>query len=97
MSDRLDLILVMKQIQLNEVQNALLQFLQVAQEEDVILIHEGKPVGYLVGFADEDDWIDYLMLHDPKFQARLRRSLQDVKQGRTIAFEKGKLVSDSEN
>jgi PHD/YefM family antitoxin component YafN of YafNO toxin-antitoxin module len=87
----------MKQIQLSEVQNALLEFLQVAQEEDVILIHQGKPVGYLVGFADEDDWIDYLMLHDPKFQERLRRSLQDVKKGRTIAFEKGKLVSDSEN
>lgn len=87
----------MKQIQLSEVQNALLEFLQVAQEEDVILIHQGKPVGYLVGFADEDDWIDYLMLHDPKFQERLRRSIQDVKKGRTIAFEKGKLVSDNEN
>ncbi|MCA1994350.1 MAG: hypothetical protein LDL41_20220 [Coleofasciculus sp. S288] len=47
----------------------------MAQEEDIILIHEGKPVGYLVGFADEEDWIDYLMLHNPEFQERLRRSL----------------------
>ncbi|HBR77043.1 MAG TPA: hypothetical protein DEA78_26045, partial [Cyanobacteria bacterium UBA11159] len=31
---------------------------------------------YLVGFADEDDWIDYLMLRDPKFRDRLQRSLQ---------------------
>jgi hypothetical protein len=45
----------------------LLNFLEIAQEEDVILIHEGKPVGYLVGFADEDDWIDYLMLHNEEF------------------------------
>jgi hypothetical protein len=75
----------------------LLKFLEIAQEEDVILLHEGKPVGYLVGFADEDDWIDYLMLHNEEFQTRLRRSLQDAREGRTIAFEKGKLVSESEN
>lgn len=87
----------MKQIQLSEVQNDLLRFLEMAQEEDIILISEGKPVGYLVGFADEDDWIDYLMLHDPKFQERLRRSLGDAREGRTIAFEKGKLVSETDN
>jgi len=87
----------MKQIQLSEVQKDLLQFLQMAQEEDIILMYEGKPVGYLVGFADEDDWIDYLMLHNEEFQTRLRRSLQDAREGRTIAFEKGKLVSESEN
>ncbi|MFB2979806.1 prevent-host-death protein [Microseira sp. BLCC-F43] len=87
----------MEQIQLSEVQKDLLQFLQIAQEEDIILMYEGKPVGYLVGFADEDDWIDYLMLHDPKFQERLRRSVQDAREGRTIAFENGKLVSDTEN
>ena len=84
----------MKQIQIGEVQNELLRFLKMAQEEDIILINEGKPVGYLVGFADEDDWIDYLMLHDPKFKDKLRRSLQDAREGKTIAFEKGKLVSD---
>jgi hypothetical protein len=87
----------MKQIQLSEVQKDLLQFLLVAQEEDVILIYDGKPVGYLVGFADEDDWIDYLMLNNPEFKTRLRRSLQDAREGKTIAFESGKLVSESEN
>lgn len=87
----------MKQIQIGEAQKDLVQFLLLAQEEDVILIYEGKPVGYLVGFADEDDWIDYLMLNNPQFQTRLRRSLQDAREGKTIAFEKGKLVSENEN
>ncbi|HIK50324.1 MAG TPA: prevent-host-death protein [Oscillatoriales cyanobacterium M59_W2019_021] len=83
----------MKQVLLSEVQIALLEFLKMAQEEDIVLIHEGKPIGYLVGFADEDDWIDYLMLQDPKFRSRLSRSLEDVREGRTIAFEKVKLDS----
>ncbi|TAF47222.1 MAG: hypothetical protein EAZ68_02365, partial [Oscillatoriales cyanobacterium] len=56
-------------------------------------------VGEIVIFldADEDDWIDYLMLNNPEFQTRLRRSLQDARDGKTIAFENGKLVSESEN
>lgn len=87
----------MKQIQIGEVQKELLRFLIMAQEEDIIVIDEGKPVGYLVGFADEDDWIDYLMLHNEEFQTRLRRSLGDAREGRTIAFEKGKLISESDD
>jgi hypothetical protein len=87
---------VMKQIQLSEVQVNLLQFLQMAQEEDIVLIHEGKPIGYLVGFADEDDWIDYLMLQDPKFQSKLRRSLEDVREGKVMAFDQVKLSLEEE-
>jgi hypothetical protein len=37
------------------------------------------------------------MLNNPEFQTRLHRSLQDAREGKTIAFEKGKLVSESEN
>jgi hypothetical protein len=61
------------------------------------LIHEGKPIGYLVGFADEDDRIDYLMLQDPKFRSQLRRSLEDVREGKTIALEQVKLDSQNQD
>ena len=30
-----------------------------------------------------DDWIDYLMLNNPEFKTRLRRSLQDARSGKT--------------
>lgn len=81
----------MKQVLLSEVQVNLLDFLQIAQEEDIVVIHEEKPIGYLVGFADEDDWIDYLMLQDPKFRSQLRRSLEDLREGKVVAFEQVKL------
>lgn len=86
----------MKQIQLSEAQIDLLKFLQMAEEEDIVLIHEGQPVGYLVGFADEDDWIDYLMLQDPKIRSQLHRSLEDVRAGKVIAFEQVKLNAEDE-
>jgi hypothetical protein len=86
----------MKQIQLSEVQNDLLKFLELAQEEDVIVMNDDQPIGYLVGFADEDDWIDYLMLNDPKFQKRLHRSIQDIREGRTVPFEQVKITQENE-
>ena len=75
----------MKQVPLNEVKDDLSKFLRIAEAEDVIITRHGKPAGYLVGFGDEDDWIDYQMLRDPKFQDRMRRSLQDVREGKVSA------------
>ncbi len=77
----------MKQVPLNEVKDDLSKYLRLAETEDIIITRHGKPAGYLVGFEDEDDWIDYLMLRDPAFQERIRKSLQDVREGRVITFE----------
>ena len=77
----------MKQVPLNEVKNDLSNFLRLAEKEDIAITRHGKPAGYLVGFADEDDWIDYMMLNDPKFRERLQQSLQDVQEGRVVTLE----------
>lgn len=86
----------MKQVPLNELKDDLSKFLRMAETEDVVITRHGKPAGYLVGFEDEDDWIDYQMLRDPKFQERMRRSLQDVREGRLIPFEALKGSADAE-
>jgi prevent-host-death family protein len=77
----------MKQIPLNEVKDNLSNILRLAEKEDIVITRHGKPAGYLVGFADEDDWIDYLMLRDVRFRERLQKSLQDAKEGRVVTFE----------
>lgn len=77
----------MKQVPLNKIKDDLSNYLRLAEKEDIIITRHGKPAGYLVGFADEDDWIDYLILNDPKFQERLKRSLRDVREGRVVSLE----------
>ena len=77
----------MKQVPLNEIKDDLSNFLRLAEKEDIVITRHGKPAGYIVGFADEDDWIDYMMLRDPRFRERLQQSLQDVKEGRVVTLE----------
>ena len=77
----------MKQVPLNEIKDDLSNFLRLAEKEDIVITRHGKPAGYLVGFADEDDWIDYMMLRDPRFRERLQQSLQDVNEGRVVTLE----------
>ena len=77
----------MKQVPLNEIKDDLSNFLRLAEKEDIVITRHGKPAGYIVGFADEDDWIDYMMLRDSKFRARLQQSLQDMKEGRVVTLE----------
>jgi prevent-host-death family protein len=78
---------LMKQVPLNEVKDDLSNFLRLAEKEDIVITRHGKPAGYIVGFADEDDWIDYMMLRDPKFRERLQQSLQDMREGRVVTLE----------
>jgi len=45
----------MKQITLSEIENHLAQYLRLAQDEEVVIMHQGKAVGLLFGFATEND------------------------------------------
>jgi prevent-host-death family protein len=87
----------MKQVPLNEVKDDLSNFLRLAEKEDIVITRHGKPAGYLVGFADEDDWIDYMMLRDPRFRERLQQSLQDVKEGRVVTLEELRVRNSNSN
>lgn len=57
----------MKQLALPEVKDDLSKVLRLAEKEDVIITHHGKPAGILIGFGTEDDWFDYKLHHDPRF------------------------------
>jgi hypothetical protein len=38
-----------------------------------------KPAGILIGFESEDDWFDYKLEHDPRFQGRIEAARQSIK------------------
>lgn len=77
----------MRRIPLNQVKDDLSRYLRLAEKEDIIITRHGKPAGYLVGFENEDDWIDYLLINDPAFQARMQRSLQEARTGNVVSIE----------
>jgi antitoxin (DNA-binding transcriptional repressor) of toxin-antitoxin stability system len=59
----------------------------LAEKEEVIITHHGKPAGVLVGFRSEDDWFDYRLEHDPRFLDRLALARESLKKGKGIRIE----------
>lgn len=77
----------MKQVALTDMKEDLSRYLQEAESETIIITDAGRPAGVLVGFADEDDWFDYRLEHDPRFQARIAQARESIKAGRGIRLE----------
>lgn len=54
---------------------------KAAREEVVVTVH-GRPTAVIIGFEDEDDWLEYRLLRDEKFLARISESRQQYKEGK---------------
>ena len=59
----------MRRVALSEIKDDLSRFLREAENEEIVITRNGKPAGVLIGFASEDDWLDYRLENDPRFLA----------------------------
>lgn len=77
----------MKQVKLSEVKDRFSEYLRMAENEEIVVTRHGKPAGLLVGFATEDDWIDYRLEHDPRFLSRIAAARASLREGRGVRIE----------
>ena len=77
----------MKQIALSEVKDDLSRLLRLAADEEIVITRHGKPAGVLIGFASEDDWIDYRLENDPRFLARIAQARASYRTGFGVKIE----------
>lgn len=77
----------MKKVTVSEVQDNFSEYLRLAEEEEILITHEGKPVGLLVGFEADEDWEDYQLESDPRFLRRIAQSRESAKAGRVVRLE----------
>lgn len=77
----------MKTIPLSEIKNDLSRFLREAEKEDIVVTRHGKPAGLLVGFASEDDWLDYRLENDPGFLERISAARESLRSGKGRKLE----------
>ncbi len=54
---------------------------------DVIVGIHGRPAAVLIGFPDEADWLEYRLLKDERFLARVSKSRQQHKERRYQTLE----------
>ncbi len=77
----------MKQVALSEVKDDLSRYLRLAEEDTIIITRHGKPAGVLIGFASEDDWLDYRLEHDPRFLERIEQARRSLRAGQGVRLE----------
>lgn len=77
----------MKTVPLSEIKDDLSRFLREAEKEDIVVTRHGKPAGLLVGFASEDDWLDYRLENDPGFLERISAARESLRSGKGRKLE----------
>ena len=76
-----------KQVALSEMKDDLSRLLREAAKRDIVVTRHGKPAGVLIGFASEDDWFDYRLETDRRFQRRIERARESLRAGRGVRIE----------
>lgn len=77
----------MKTIVLSKIKDQLSKFLRLAENEEIVIMRQGKPAGVLVGFKSEEDWFDYRIEHDPRFLRQIASARQSLSEGKRIRIE----------
>jgi len=76
-----------KRVSLSELKDDLSRFLREAESEEIVITRNGKPAGVLMGFASEDDWLDYQLENDPRFLNRIEQARDSLREGRGVRNE----------
>ena len=77
----------MRRVPLSEIKNDLSRFLREAEGEEIVITRNGKPAGLLIGFASEDEWLDYQLENDPRFLRRIDQARNSLRAGRGVRIE----------
>jgi prevent-host-death family protein len=67
---------------LSEMKDNLSAYVKKAVRQDIVITSHGRHVAVLTGFADEEEYLEYRLLNDPRFQAIIRQSRQEARNGK---------------
>lgn len=76
-----------RQVPLSEMKEDLSRFLREAEGAEIVITRNGKPAGVLIGFASEDDWLDYQLEMDPRFLRRIEQARNSLRAGCGVRIE----------
>lgn len=77
----------MKFTTISNLRANLSRLIRAAENEEIVITRQGKPVGVLIGFETEDDWFDYRLEHDPRFVERVEKARESLRKGAGVRLE----------
>jgi prevent-host-death family protein len=75
------------QVALARMKDDLSKYLRLAEGGEIVITRHGKPAGVLIGFATEEDWIEYRLTHHPEFRARIDAAREAIRRGEGTRLE----------
>jgi prevent-host-death family protein len=76
-----------RQVPLSEIKDDLSRYLREAGKQEIVITRHGKPAGVLIGFENEDDWLDYRLENDPRFLRRIEGARKSLREKRGVRLE----------
>lgn len=77
----------MIKVPLSKVKDNFSEIIKMAGKEEIIVTIHGRPAAVIIGFEDEDDWLEYRLLKDEKFLARVSEARQQYIEGNYKTLE----------
>ena len=74
-------------VPLSKVKNNFSEFIKKAGKAEVVVTSRGRHVAVIIGFEDEDDWLEYRLLKNERFLVRVSESRQQYKEGKYKTLE----------
>jgi prevent-host-death family protein len=74
-------------VALAKVKDDFSRYLRLASEDEVVITRHGRPAAVLIGFASEDDWIDYQIENHPDFLERVAKARRALRERRGVPLE----------
>ena len=74
-------------VALAKVKDDFSRYLRLASQGEVVITRHGRPAGVLIGFEDEEAWVDYRIENHPEFLERVAGARKALREGRGIRLE----------
>ncbi|MGI0028662.1 MAG: type II toxin-antitoxin system prevent-host-death family antitoxin [Nitrososphaera sp.] len=63
------------------------RYLRLASKGEIVVTRHGRPAGVLIGFEDEEAWLDYRLENDQGFLDRIAEARAALRAGRGVQIE----------
>jgi len=80
----------MKTIELSDLAPAIAGAVKASEQEDFVVLIDGKPGGHLLWFANEDDAFEFSLTSDSRFKERVSAARKRFKEGKGIPLDEAK-------
>lgn len=77
----------MKTLPLTKAKDDLSGVIRDAENEQVLITRHGMPAAIVIGFATEDDWLEYRLTNDEQFLTSIEKARANIKAGKFTRIE----------